>query len=259
MRVVATVESRMRSSRLPGKNALPLLGRPMIARLFERLQQARTLDAICLATTSEAADDELERIARQAGVNVYRGSTDDVLGRVLGAANSVGGELLVEITGDCPLVDPRIIDAAVARYGRGDVDYVANVLDVLTFPVGFDVQVYSVALLDEVSRLTADPGDRVDVTPYIYRHPDRYRLLNLRAPADLDRPRYRVCVDYPEDLQVVSALFTALYPANVAFSARDIIARLDADPGLAAANTRRDGLFGCPSSGGRARQEVLDV
>jgi len=257
MKVVATVESRMASSRLPGKNARPVLGRPMMARLLERLRRAETVDTVCVATTTEPADDELERIAHEAGADVFRGSTDDVLGRVLGALQACGGDLLVEITGDCPLVDPRIVDAAVARYASGGYDYVANILDELTFPIGFDVQVYSAALLSEIAGLTTDPGDRVDVTPFIYRNPQRYRLLNLRAPAELDRPGYRLCVDYPEDFEVLTEIFGALHRDGEVFSARDVVAFLDRRPDLARHNTRRDGLFGCPSSGGAAAQEIM--
>jgi spore coat polysaccharide biosynthesis protein SpsF len=259
MKVVATVESRMASSRLPGKNALPLLGRPMMARLLERVQRAELVDTVCVATTTEPADDALEQIGRDVGAEVYRGSTDDVLGRVLGAARAAGGDLLVEITGDCPLADPRIIDAAVTRYLSGGYDYVANILDDLTFPIGFDVQVYAVDLLAEIDGLTTDPDDRVDVTPYIYRNPQRYRLLNLRAPAELDRPAYRLCVDYPEDFDVLTDVFRGLYREGDVFSAREIIAFLDARPDLVRHNTRREGLFGCPSSGGAADQEVMVI
>ncbi|HVL68427.1 MAG TPA: glycosyltransferase family protein [Vicinamibacterales bacterium] len=257
MRVVATIESRMGSTRLPGKNAKPLAGHPMLARLIERVRAADMVDTVCVATTSDPSDDPLEAIARGAGAEVFRGSTDDVLGRVLGAARSVSADVIVEITGDCPLVDPSIVDAAVRRYAAGGADYVANILDVLSFPIGFDVQVFAVDLLDEVSRLTDDPGDRVDVTPYIHRHPDRYRLLNLRAPAELDRPEYFLCVDYPEDFEVVSHLFEALYPTNPRFGAREVIPFLDARPELARLNTGRPGLFTFPSSGGAARQEVM--
>jgi spore coat polysaccharide biosynthesis protein SpsF len=259
MRVVATVESRMGSTRLPGKNTRKILGRPLLGWLVERLSDARSIDTVCVATTTEPIDDEIERVALAAGAAVHRGSVDDVLGRVLSAARSVNADVIVEITGDCPLSDARIIDAAVARYKRGGYHYVTNVLDELTFPIGFDVQIFSVDLLDEVSRLTADPADRADVTPFIYRNPARYRLLNLRAPAELHRPTYRLCVDYPEDLDVVASVVESLYPANPAFGASDIVRLLDARPDLVRHNTQRNGLFAHPSSGGAADQELLPV
>lgn len=259
MRVAAIIESRMTSKRLPGKNLKPILGQPMVCRLIERVRQAKTVNAICLATSDDPSDQPLEDIARQEGIACYRGSLEDVLDRVLKAAQSVRADMLVEITGDCPLMDPRILDAAVRRLAAGDVDYIINVLDKLSFPIGFDVQVYPVALLAEVARLTQDPYDRVNVTPYIYHHPERFRVLNLAAPPALDRPRYRLCVDHPDDFEVISDIFEALYPQNPAFSAFDIVRYLDARPELAQKNTWRADAFGFPSSGGKARQEIMQL
>jgi spore coat polysaccharide biosynthesis protein SpsF len=259
MRVVATVQSRMGSQRLPGKNMLPILGRPMVARLIERLRRARRVDDVCLATTTEPADDVLVELAADEGVAWYRGSVDDVLDRVLGAAKSRRADVVVEITGDCPLVDPAIADAAIERYLRGDVDYAANVLDRLTFPQGFDVQVYATALLEEISRLTDDFHDRNNVTPFIYRHPDRYRVLNLCAPRELDRPGYRLLVDYPEDLEVVEEVYSALYPRDPEFDAFDIVRFLDVRPELVARNTAREDAFEFPRAGGPIRHEVLEL
>lgn len=257
MRVVATIESRMLSKRLPGKNARPLLGRPMLARLIERLERTRAVDVVCLATTTDPSDDPLCEIARDAGVEVYRGPIDDVMGRVLGAARAMGADVIAEVTGDCPLTDPDIMDAAIARYMQGDVDYVANILDELTFPAGFDVQVYATELLAEAAGNTSDAADRIDVTPYFHRNGGRYRLLNLRAPADLDRPQYWLCVDHPEDFEVISSVYSELYPSKPNFTARDVIAFLDGHPEIATRNTSRPGLFTFPTTGGAAGQELM--
>ena len=259
MKVVAIVQSRMTSRRLPGKNLKPILGRPMLSRLLERLGRARRLDGICVATSTDPSDAVLEELAREDGVHCHRGSLEDVLDRVLGAARSVGAEVIVEITGDCPLADPDVIDAAVGRYLRGDVDYVANVLNRLTFPIGLDVQVYGVPLLEQISRLTSDPYDRVNVTPFVYHHPERYRLINLVAPPGLMRPAYRLCVDHPEDFAVVTTIYERLYPGHAAFSARDVIRLLDDDPALARRNTARPDAFECPSSPGELREEVMQL
>ncbi len=259
MRAAAIVESRMSSKRLPGKNLKPILGRPMVCRLFERLKRCQRVDVICLATSSDPSDSPLEEAARGENVECFRGSLDDVLDRTLNAARSVMADVIVEVTGDCPLVDPGIIDAAVARHSTGGVDYLANVLDRLTFPIGFDVQVYATAALEEVSRLTREPYDRLNVTPYFYHHPEQYRLLNLFAPAELDRPRYRLCVDHAEDFAVISAIFETLYPQNPAFTSFDIVQFLDANADLARSNVWRDDSFTFPSSGGKARQEPMKL
>lgn len=255
-RVVALVESRMASTRLPGKNLLSILGKPMLARLLERLKRCRMVDELCVATTRDAADDALEALARAEGVACYRGSVDDVLERTLHAATALGADVIVEITGDCPLIDPAIIDAAVRRYLRGGVDYVANVLDRLSFPVGFDVQVYSRVALAEVSDLTDDPFDRGNVTPFFYRNPQRYRLLNLFAPPALDRP-YLLCVDYPADFEVVTAVYEALYPRRAAFDAFEIIGFLDDHKDLARRNARSVPIDYPHSTDASAAQEEL--
>jgi len=255
-RVVALVESRMASTRLPGKNLRTILGKPMLARLLERLKRCRMVDEIGIATTREPADDALEALARAEGVACYRGSVDDVLERTLNAATALKADVIVEITGDCPLIDPAIADAAVRRYLKGGVDYVANVLDRLSFPVGFDVQVYSRAALAEVSGLTDDPFDRGNVTPYFYRNPQRYRLLNLFAPPALDR-EYLLCVDYPVDLEVVTAIYEALYPRRAAFDAFDIVGFLDDHKDLSQRNVRAVPIDYPHSAGAVAVQEEL--
>jgi spore coat polysaccharide biosynthesis protein SpsF len=255
-RVVALVESRMTSTRLPGKNLRPILGKPMLARLLERLKRCRMVDELCVATTREPADDALEALARAEGVGCYRGSVDDVLERTLEAATAMKADVIVEITGDCPLIDPDIADAAVRRYLKGGVDYVANVLDRLSFPVGFDVQVYSRAALAEVSGLTDDPFDRGNVTPFFYHNPRRYRLLNLFAPPALDRP-YLLCVDYPADFEVVTAVYEALYPRRAAFDAFDIVGLLDERKDLAQRNARSVPIDYPHSTDGSSSQEEL--
>jgi spore coat polysaccharide biosynthesis protein SpsF len=228
----------------------------MLARLLERLKRCRMVDEVGVATTRDSADDALEALARAEGVACYRGSVDDVLERTLHAATRLGADVIVEITGDCPLIDPAIIDAAVGRYLKGGVDYVANVLDRLTFPVGFDVQVYSRAALAEASDLTDDPFDRENVTPFFYRNPQRYRLLNLFAPPALDRP-YLLCVDYPADFEVVTAVYEALYPRRAAFDAFDIVGFLDDNKALAQRNSRAVPIDYPKTTGASADQEEL--
>lgn len=259
MRVVATVECRMTSRRLPGKHLKPILGRPMLHRLLERLRRSRSVDTVTMATSVDPSDDVLVRVAEKAGASAYRGPLEDVIARLIGAARTVGAEVIAEITGDCPLIDPGIVDAVVERYMKGGYDYVTNILDELTFPVGFDVQVFSVDLLEEVSRLTSDPRDREDVTSFIYHNPQRYRLLNVRAPRALHRPRYRLCVDYQHDFDLIEHIYEALYPTDPAFSAEAIVALLDSRPDLANANTWMPNAFEWASSDGKADQEVLAI
>jgi len=259
VKVMAAVECRMSSRRLPGKNARLIAGKPMLARLLERLKHAGKLDEIVVATTTDAGDEPLVEIAKQEGVSCHRGSLDDVMSRVIGAARSVNADVIVTITGDCPLSDPRVIDAVVARYFTAGADYVANIIDDLTFPAGFDVQVFSRECLEGAAALTSRPQDREDVTRYFYEHPDAYRLLNLRAPAEVDRPRYWLCADTAEDFALLTHIFETLLPTDPLFGIRDIIELLDNDPARATSNIGRPGMFSCPSSGGRAAQEQMTL
>jgi spore coat polysaccharide biosynthesis protein SpsF len=224
----------MTSSRLPGKILEPAAGRPLLAHMIERLKRCPALDAIAVATTRNATDDPVVALARDLGVGCFRGSEDDVLGRVLGAANAHGAELIVETTGDCPLIDPAIAGEVIARFGDGGVDYCSNTLE-RTYPRGMDVQVFPTAVLAEVDRLTDAPEDREHVSLYIYEHPERYRLRSVRAdpPRDAD---VRLTVDTPEDLALVRAVFETLYPGNPQFGLAEILDLLDARPDLLALN-----------------------
>lgn len=225
----------MASSRLPGKSIAPILGKPILERIIERLRRASSLDAIVVATTVSPADAAIEEVARRLGVACFRGNEDDVLDRVLRAARSVGGEVIFQYGADCPFADWELVEQLLDIYRAGRWDFVGNALE-LTYPLGIVGAVFSTATLAEVADLTVDPQDREDVTRYIWEHPTRFRLHNVEAPTDLRRPGMRLTVDYPEDLNVVTAVFEALYPANPAFTTRDIVRFLDRRPDLVKRN-----------------------
>ncbi len=259
MRTAIIVESRLSSRRLPRKALRPIGGEPMLGLLLERLKRSRRADVICVATSSEHADGEIAALAHAKGVEVYRGSLDDVLGRVLGALDSVGADVIVEITGDCPLADPRIIDQAIERYFAGGADYVTNILDGYTYPIGMDVQIYSRALLAGIDMLCTNPAVRVDVTPYVYWHGERFRLLNLLAPPPLSRPGYRLCVDVIEDFEVIEAVDCALGGDGPAYGLAAINRFLDANPALARHNLNQPDAFIAPRPKGPYRAEVMPL
>ncbi len=235
MRIGATIEARMASTRLPGKVMLPACGQPMLALMVERLRRAPSLDAIIIATTEGADCDPIAALAGRLGIGHWRGPEEDVLGRVLGAARAHGLDVIVELTGDCPLIDPALVEAAVAAWRAGGVDYVSNQL-VQTYPLGMAVQVFPTDLLAEAAARTDDPADREHVSLYFYREPGRYRCLNLPAPPALTAPDLSVTLDTPQDLAVIRAVFEALYPADPAFDLAAIIAWLRANPAVAALN-----------------------
>lgn len=234
-RTVATIEARMTSSRLPGKVLADAEGKPMLELMIERLRFVPELDEIVIATTVNKTDDTVEELARRLGVGIWRGSEDDVLGRVLEAAKAYRADLIVELTGDCPLIDPVIVSRTINDYRKANVDYVSNGLQE-AYPMGMSVQVFRTSVLADVASRTNDPADREHVTLYIYRHPEIYTLANSDAPASESRPEMRLTLDTPEDLAVIRAVFAALRPARRDFPLADVISFLDSNPAVASLN-----------------------
>lgn len=225
-RVVASIEARMGASRLPGKVLMDLAGRPALSRMLARLRQCKSLDAIVIATTTNPADDAIVRWADNEDVAVYRGSEDDVLDRVLRAQEAMGADIVVELCGDCPLIDPAVIDAAVARYRRGDCDIVTTTAP-QSYPEGVDVEVFSIEALREVAARCPDAAAREHVSLDFYRN-KKWRLASLTAPPSLCRPDLRLLLDWPDDAAFLSALCARLDAAHgAAFETADVLALLD--------------------------------
>lgn len=235
-RVVAVVEARMGSRRLPGKILRPILGRPMLELLVERLLRARTLHGVTIATTDTPADDAVERLAMRIGVGCFRGSEDDVLDRVLRAASKAAADVIVEVTGDCPLVDPGIVDRVVTVYLEGRYDFVANRLptEPPTYPDGLGIRVFARETLADVARATHDPEDREHVSIYMWKHPEHFRLGNVPSALARQHWNLRLSVDTTDDFALVSRVFEALYPGNPAFDLDDVLALLERKPELLA-------------------------
>lgn len=235
MRTIAIIEARMTSTRLPGKVLLPILGRPMLELMIERVRRAQRIDQVMLATTVNASDDAIVELAQRTGVGWYRGSEEDVLERVLFAAQSVNADLIVELTGDCPLIEPRVIDKLIEVYAGNNFDYVANILK-RTYPRGLDTQVFSTATLARVAGLTKDPHDREHVSLYIYQHPEHFYLHNVESELPQRYWNLRWTVDVHHDFQLVEKIYAALYPNKPNFTMYDILELMDAKPELAELN-----------------------
>ena len=199
-KVVASIEARMGSSRLPGKVLLDLCGKPVIAWLVERLRKCRTVNEIVVATSTSPSDDVLAKWCGDYGVRCFQGSEDDVIQRVVEAHRATGTDIVVEITGDCPLTDPDVVDLGVETFLANDCDYVTN-CEVVSFPQGICVQVFRFADLERMERESDDPAVREHVTPLFYERKDSYRNINLLAPGCWHLPKdCRTQLDYPEDM-----------------------------------------------------------
>ena len=235
LKIFATIEARMNSTRLPGKVLMEAAGKSFLAHMVERLGRVPSLNGIVIATTTNFADDPIAALATELDIGCHRGSEDDVLGRVLGAARAYDVDVIVETTGDCPLIDPKLVDLCIQSYLDSDVDYVSNVLE-RTYPIGMDTQVFSTSILDNIANLTDDPGDREHVSSYIYRNPEIFRLKNLSAPPELSWPELGLTLDTPDDLKLISFIFEELYPLDSCFDLAKVLELFHRYPSLAETN-----------------------
>lgn len=218
--VLAILQARLSSTRLPGKVLKPLLGQPMIARQVERVRRATALGGLVVATSTEPEDVAIADWCTGAGVDCYRGDLNDVLGRFLGALEAAGWpEHFVRLTADCPLADPVLIDQAIREHVQTGADY-THVQGRWTFPKGLDVEVCRTAVIRAVAE-AATGQDREHVTRFIYTHPERYRIHAIHR--DPPAP-YRWTVDTAEDFAFVTAVYEDLYPADPAFTTDDVLA-----------------------------------
>jgi len=226
MKRVAIVQARVSSSRLPGKVMEPILGIPMIVFMLRRVARAQNLDRLVLATSVEESDDVLSQIAAQYGFDCYRGDLLDVLARFAGAAKLYEADVIVRLTGDCPLIDYDIIDSCISTLIQKDLDYVSNV-DPPTFPNGLDVEVLTSDALAQANADAKTSSDREHVTPYIRRNKTQFRQANVRSCVDLSSLRWTV--DHRDDLELVRALVNSVQHRGVHADRFDFLRALELD------------------------------
>ena len=231
-----TIEARMSSTRLPGKSLRMLNGKPMLAQMIARLKRVRLADQIIIATTTNQADDPIAELAKSEGVSCYRGSEDDVLDRVLRAAQTYNVDLIVETCGDCPVIDPLLLDYEISTFLNHNVDYVGCHMK-KTYPIGIDAKIFTTKTLEEVDRKTQEPADRENVSLYIYEHPEEYHLLNIEATGRFYQPDLRLVVDHLEDLQLMEKIFQEMEKLEYEFDYSDIIELFELNPDLKKINS----------------------
>lgn len=236
MKRVCVVQARMGSTRLPGKVLRDLAGRPMLAQLLRRLRECRSLDEIVVATSIAASDDPIAELAGSEDVRVFRGSETDVLGRVLEAARSVQADVVVRVTGDCPLLDPQVTDRVVDELTNNDgvADYASNVLR-RTYPRGLDVEAMFLDTLLRVDRLGQTKAEREHVTITIRsERPDLF--LTRSVESDTDDSDLRWTVDEERDLQLIGQLYDALGLAAQIVPYETVVDHVRQHPELAGIN-----------------------
>lgn len=240
MKIIATIEARMSSTRLPGKVLKDIGAGPSLSVQISRLRRSKYLNEIVIATTINDSDDAIVDYAKTVGVSSYRGSEEDILGRILGAAKSVNADIMVQITGDCPLIDPEIIDNVIEYYinHKDKIDFVSNEIE-RSYPIGLDCRVFSVNTLLEVDVLCKDPIHRVHGSTYIYmgEGKNKYKSYNILAPKELHYPKWRWTLDTPEDLLFFQEIFKQLGDKAVNFSAKQLASWLLNHPEVIAINS----------------------
>ena len=235
MRVIAITQARMTSSRLPGKVMRKAAGKTLLAHHVDRVRRARTLDAIVVATTNNAADDVIADWCDEAEVPVYRGSERDVLARYAEVAAEYEADVVVRVTSDCPLIDPDVMDATISAFlaASSAYDYASNRI-VQTFPRGLDTEVLPAPILFLADREATLAADREHVTLFVCRQPERFRLLNV--PADSDWGQHRWTVDTAEDFELVRRMLEDLMPDRPKFTLGDCLDCIGRHPDWPAIN-----------------------
>lgn len=231
--VVASIEARMTSTRLPGKVLLPCIGRPMLELMVERIRRSRYIDTIVVATTTNSTDDPIVELAQRLGVRFFRGSEFDVAGRVTLAMQAAKADIIVQLTADCPIIDPQIIDQFVRIYAANEFDHVSNTI-LRSYPDGLDVQVASLPILEQCYSLCQTDEDREHLFYTIRKHQDKIKTFQVLAPPELCWPQWRWTLDTTDDYQRICRIYQYLYPQNPAFTSTDIASFMLSDPSLMA-------------------------
>lgn len=228
--IVGIIQARMGSTRLPKKVLKPLIeGRSALSLMLDRIKRTKHINTIVIATTTLKEDDAIEAECERLHIPCYRGNSDDVLLRYYNAAEQHKADIVVRLTADCPLIDPKIVDEVIELYQRTGCDYASNAL-IPSYPDGLDTEVFSVALLNWMHQHASKQSDREHVTPYVHRHRNHWQLETLRAPQDYSHLRWTL--DEPEDLALIKKIYASLYPTTPQFGMQDILSLLEKQPEL---------------------------
>jgi len=232
MKIIAIVQARMGSTRLPGKVMKDLGGDTVLARVVRRVERSEEIEPVIVATSDANSDDVIARECDRLGVGCFRGNEDDVLDRYYSAAESVGADAVARITSDCPAIDPEIVDKTIRAFREARADYASNALE-RSYPRGLDNEVMTMATLERMWREATHSYQRAHVTAYVYENPSLFRIVSVKG--DTDYSRYRWTLDTPDDLDFLRALYGRLGNRDD-FSWREALAVVEREPALAEIN-----------------------
>jgi spore coat polysaccharide biosynthesis protein SpsF len=230
MCLIAIIQARMGSTRLPGKVMKSLFGKPMLEYIIKRVQAAKMVDQIVIATTTESDDNIINDFAKKYNIECYRGSSEDVLDRYYQAAKAYDADVIIRITADDPLKDPRIIDEILLEYinASGKYDYVSNTI-IPTYPIGLDVEVFSFQAIRKAWNESEGQFYREHVTPYIWNNSNIFNLKNIEHKGE-NLSTLRWTVDTQKDFEFVETIYRYLYDENEIFLMEDILKLLKQHP-----------------------------
>jgi spore coat polysaccharide biosynthesis protein SpsF len=228
MKIVAIIQARMGSTRLPGKVLLDLEGASVLARVLARVKRAATIGEVVVATSDGPGDDVIVTECKRLGTNVFRGNENDVLDRYYRAAQFSKADVVVRITADCPLLDPKITDHTVSEFLQHHPDYASNAL-IRTYPRGLDTEVFTIAALERAWREGSERHQRAHVTPYIYQNPERFRVLAVQGERDYSG--FRWTLDTEQDLEFLRAVYMR-FAGRDDFGWQDVRKVLECEPEL---------------------------
>ena len=237
MNVAVITQARLGSTRLPGKIMKKILGKKVLIHDLDRIKEMKTINKIVVATTDQEKDDVVVKtvIGYNRNIAIYRGSESDVLDRYYKAAEEFNADVIVRITSDCPLIDPKISDLVVEAFLKNECDYCCNNMP-RTYPHGLDTEVFSFEALERAWKEAKMPYEREHVTPYIRENPDKFKMINVRNNVDLSHLRWTL--DYPEDFEFITEVYKRLYPKKRIFYMENILKILEGEPNLIDINKR---------------------
>jgi spore coat polysaccharide biosynthesis protein SpsF len=232
MRIVAIVQARMGSTRLPGKVLSNIGGKTVLSRVVQRLRHSAQIEQLLVATTSKSADDAIVEECRRCSVAVFRGAEQDVLDRYYRAAQFARADVIVRITADCPLIDSEVADRTIQAFLDAKPDYASNTLE-RTYPRGLDTEVISTDALACAWREAKEPYQRSHVTPYLYQNPKVFRLLSVKGEGDYSSHRWTL--DTPEDLEFIHLVYDRFIDQDD-FHWHHVLALIEGEPAMAKVN-----------------------
>ena len=243
-KIVTVIQARVGSTRLPGKVLLPLTNKPLILRMYERVKLSNYVGRIVIAITTDETDNELALLCKKNNLEVFRGSSFDLLDRHYKVAKKFDAEAVVKIPSDCPLIDPEIIDKVILYYINNyeKFDYVSN-LHPPSHPDGNDVEIMSFATLKNAWINSKKDFEREHTTPFIWENPDKFKIGNVLWETGLDYSMtHRFTIDYKEDYELIKRVYDELYNQNPDFSLNDILLLLKQKPEIKKINEMYAGV-----------------